>query len=150
MVVDFVLKRSRSVRVASLSRKGPWKPENLRSEFKTLVRWAKKGRVRTGRWIFLHSADDRFVACLEVVGAVQPEGRIRMRTLPTTMVASVAFDPEEVSPRIVYHGLNDWLRWRKRDKKIRRGGSSREVYSGDPWTDPKAWAHCEVQFAVRT
>jgi DNA gyrase inhibitor GyrI len=150
MVVDFELKKSPKYRVASLNRKGPRKPDHLRAEFRTLVAWAKKGRVRTGRWIFVHGADDHFLACLEVLGAARPEGPIRMRTLAATMVASVTFDPDQVSPRIVYHGLNDWLRWRRREKKIRRVGSSREVYSGDPWTNPRAWARCEVQFIVRT
>ena len=40
-------------------------------------------------------------------------------------------------------------RWRRKDKEIRRVLSSREVYSGNPWTDPKAWAKTEVQFLVR-
>ncbi|HEV2519007.1 MAG TPA: GyrI-like domain-containing protein [Thermoplasmata archaeon] len=149
MVVDFVLKASPRYRVACLSRQGPWKPDNLRAEFRQLVAWAAKGRIRTGHWIFVSGPSDRWTACLEVFGTAPRHGGIRMRTLPKATVASVTFDPEAISARVIYHGLRDWLHWRKVEKKIRSVASSREVYTGDPWKDPKAWAHCEVQFVVR-
>ncbi|MCI4349403.1 MAG: hypothetical protein L3J93_04210 [Thermoplasmata archaeon] len=149
MVVEFKLKRSAGGRFATLSRAGGWKEDNLRSEFRTLVRWANENRLRTGRWMFLHPSERRWTAALEIRGTANPSGAIRLRTLPAESVASVVFDPAVVSPGIVYHGLNDWLRWRKKDKTIRRVVTSREVYSGDPWTKPAAWAHADVQYVVR-
>ena len=149
MVVDFELRRAPSYRVAAIGRVGPWKEDNLRAEFRTLVAWAKKEGVRTGRWIFAHRIDDRWEACLEVRGRAKPAGRIRLKTLPATYVARCVFDPDAVADRVIYHGLSDWTRWRRRDQEIRSVGGSREVYSGDPWTDARAWAHCEVQFLVR-
>lgn len=149
MVVDFELKRAPSFRVASIVRVGPWKEDNLRTEFGELVRWAKRQKLRTGRWIFLERSDDRWESCLEYRGRAIAEGRIRLKTLPATSVASVTFDPDRVSPRVIYHGLRDWTRWRKKDRTIKAVTTVREVYSGDPWKDRSAWAHCEVQFLVR-
>ncbi len=149
MVVDFVLKRVRGYRVGSITRIGAWKEDNLRSEFRELTRWARRQGVRTGDWIFLGRDHHRWEACLEIKGAARPEGRVRLKTLPATDVAAVVFDPEQLSSRVVYHGLHDWTRWRRKDRQIRAVTSTREVYSGDPWNDKKAWAHCEVQFLVR-
>jgi DNA gyrase inhibitor GyrI len=149
MVVDFSIKRAPSFRVASIVRVGPWKEDNLRTEFGELVRWAKRQGIRTRRWIFLERGNDRWEACLEFAGRAVPDGRIRLKTLPATSVASVTFDPDKISPRIVYHGLSDWTRWRKKDHTIKSVSSVREVYTGDPWKDRSAWAHCEVQFVVR-
>ncbi|MFZ0698615.1 MAG: hypothetical protein WAN74_00220 [Thermoplasmata archaeon] len=59
------------------------------------------------------------------------------------------FDPEEIAPRVVYHGLVDWLRSRRKEGKVGPVLATREVYTGDPWTDEKAWARTEVQFVVR-
>ncbi len=78
-----------------------------------------------------------------------PRGAVHLRTLPATRVASVVFDPEVVSPAVVYHGLTDWLRWRKKDKKIQRVVSYREVYRGNPWKDKSAYSRTDVQFVVR-
>jgi effector-binding domain-containing protein len=149
MVVDFELARAPKYRVASITRKGPWKNDNLRAEFAELTKWAAKRKVKTGKWIFREPADRVWEACLELKGRAEAEGRIKVKTLRAAHVAHCVFDPEEVSPRVVYHGLNDWLRWQKKDGKITGVGSSREVYAGDPWKDKKAWAHAEVQFVVR-
>lgn len=149
MVVEFALKRAPSYRVASIVRVGPWKEDNLRTEFGELTRWAKKANVPTGHWIFCERGGNRWEACLELKGPAKAEGRIRLKTLPATVVASVVFDPDQVSPSVVYHGLNDWTRWRKKDGKIKSVTASREVYAGDPWTNKKAWAACEVQFTVK-
>jgi hypothetical protein len=62
----------------------------------------------------------------------------------------VRFDPTVVSPRVVYHGLSDWLRWQRKEKKIRSVVSYREIYEGNPWKDKRAWSRTEVQFVVRT
>jgi hypothetical protein len=64
-------------------------------------------------------------------------------------VARAVYDPEIIEPRVVYHGLSDFLRWRKKDHEIRSVGGYREVYSGDPWKDTRAYAHTEVQVGVR-
>ena len=61
----------------------------------------------------------------------------------------MVFDPEVVEPRVVYHGLSDFLRWRKKSGEIRSVGDYREVYQGDPWKDRRAYAHTEVQYVVR-
>jgi effector-binding domain-containing protein len=149
MTVDFGFKRAPSYRVATLSRKGGWDEKKLRGQFKTLAEWAKKKHMRTGRWMFFEPNERTFVAGIEVKGKAKGSGRIRLRTLPAATVASVMFNPDDVSPRVIYHGLSDWLRWRKKDKEIKRVLSSREVYTGDPWSGPKVWARTEVQFVVK-
>jgi DNA gyrase inhibitor GyrI len=150
MYVDFVMRRAPKYRVAGIVYKGPWKENHLRAEFKDLTNWAKKNKVRTGKWIFRElPGKNRWEACLELKGKAKRSGRIRIRTLPATSVASVTFDPEAVSPRVVYHGLSDFLRWRKKDHTIKGVGTSREVYEGDPWTNPKAWSRATVEYTVR-
>lgn len=149
MYVDFAIKKEPRRRVAAIVRVGPWKEDNLRSEFRELTRWAAKHRLKTGKWIFYERDRHRWEACLEVRGTAATEGRIRLKTLPATHVAFIRFDPDQLSPSVAYHGLSDWTRWRKKDKAIRGVTAVREVYSGDPWTDKKAWANCEVQFVVR-
>jgi hypothetical protein len=151
MWTDFALKKVPSYRVAYVVRIGPWKEDNLRTEFGELSRWARKHRVRTGHWIFVDARPDhhRWEACLEVKSPAKAEGRIRLKTLPPTWVARVIFDPDVVSSRLVYHGLMDWTHWRRKYKEIRTVSGVREVYRGDPWKEKKAWANCEVQFTVR-
>lgn len=149
MTVDFGFKRAPSYRLATLSRTGGWDEKKLRGQFRALVDWAKKKRLRTGRWFFLEPNYRTFIAGIEVKGNVKGGGRIRMRTLPASTVAYVVFDPEELSPRVVYHGLTDWLRWRKKEKEIKSVGASRELYTGDPWASATAWAKTEVQFVVK-
>jgi hypothetical protein len=145
--VDFAVGRVRSVRVASIVRVGPWKVDNLRTEFGELVRWAQRVGVRTGRWIFIERGHHRWEACLEVAGRAAADGRIRLRTLPAARVARVVFDPEKISSRIVYHGLRDWVRTRGGSRRG-KGAEIREVYSADPWKSAAAWARCEVQFLL--
>lgn len=149
MVVDFAWKNAPSYRVATIVRVGPWKEDNLRPEFQELVRWAAGQRVRTGKWIFFERSHHRWEACLEVSGRCREEGRVRLKTLPRARAASIVFDPEEVSSRIVYHALIDWTRQRKRDRTIKEVTEIREIYPGDPWKDATAWSRCEVQFLVR-
>ena len=149
MTVDFGLKKAPRMNVASIVRIGSWKPDNLRTEFRELTRWAERRRIRTGRWIFIERDPHRWEACLEIARPAAPDGRIRLRNLPASPVAYVVFDPDQVSSRIVYHGLNDWVRWRKREGQIRHVGPVREVYSADPWSNPEAWKRCEVQFLLR-
>jgi DNA gyrase inhibitor GyrI len=149
MTVDFEFAKAPAYHVAALRHKGRWTENVCRPEFAKLVKWAKANHLKTGKWIFRESAEGSFEACLEIRGHAKASGGIRLRTFPATAVARVEFDPDVVSPRVVYHGLNDWLRWRKKEKEIRSVVSSREVYSGDPWADKKAWKNTTVEFVVR-
>jgi hypothetical protein len=149
MTVDFTLKRAPSYRIASLARTGAWDEKKLRGQYKALIEWAKKLHLRTGRWLFLEPNERTFVAAVEVRGKAKGTGRIRLRTHPAATVASVTFDPDVVSPRVVYHGLNDWLKWQKKEKSIKSVGLYREVYSGDPWSGPKVWSKTEIQVVVK-
>src|SRR3989442_15321964 len=118
MVVDFEVTRSPSYTVASILKVGPYREDNLRSEFGELVSWAKQHRLRTGKWImYEHDGPNsrrpgnqrRWEACLEIRGKAQAEGRIRIKELPAQTVAHVVFNPNVVSSRIIYHGLGDWI-----------------------------------------
>lgn len=149
MTVDFSFQKAGAMRVVTTSWKGAWNEARIRREFETLAKWAGTRRLRTARWVFLEPSPRRWTVAIEVRGRPQGGGRVRVRTLPAGRVAAVTFDPEVISPRVVYHGLNDWLRWRKRDKEITAVGASREIYAGNPWKDPKAWARTQVQFLVR-
>ncbi|MGC2033945.1 MAG: GyrI-like domain-containing protein [Thermoplasmata archaeon] len=149
MVVDFAFKRSPAFRVVSVRWNGPWKESKIRSELEQLARWAAQKHYRTGRWFFFEPGSKRFEVCIEVKGKARGEGRIHTRTLPASRIASVTFDPDVVSPRVVYHGVTDWLRWRRKEKEIKGVGAYREVYQGNPWTDRKAWSHTEIQVVVR-
>jgi len=149
MTVDFVLKKVPAIRLATIRWKGPYNEGQIRKRFEEVQKWAVARRLRTGRWVFREPGTRTWDTGIEVFGKARSAGRVRVRTVPATTVASVSFDPDVVSPRLVYHGLSDWLRWRKKAREIRSVVSTREVYPGNPWKDPKAWAHTEVQFVVR-
>lgn len=149
MVVGFSIEKSPSYRVASVTYRGAWREDRLRASFREIAAWAKKHRVATGHWILLEGAERGWTACIEIKGSAKASGKVRIRTLPAATVASSRFDPEVVAPYVIYHGLMDWLRWRRKEGKIRRVLSSREIYLDDPWTNPKAWARTEVQFVVK-
>jgi effector-binding domain-containing protein len=149
MTVDFGYKRVPSYRVATLSRTGAWNEKKLRGQFNTLVQWAKKNHLRTGHWFFFEPDNKTFIAGVEVRGRAKGSGSIRVRTLPASTVARVTFNPDVVSPRVVYHGINDWLRSEKKEKAIKRAVSYREFYTGDPWSGPRVWANTEIQVVVK-
>jgi effector-binding domain-containing protein len=149
MTVDFGYKRMPSFKVATLSRTGAWSESKLRAQFKALTDWAKKSHVRVGRWLFFEPDFHTFIAGIEVKGSAKGRGAIRLRTVPASTVASVVFDPDEVSPRVIYHGITDWLRSQKKEKSIKRALTYREVYSADPWSDPRAWRKTEIQVVVK-
>ncbi|HZY91425.1 MAG TPA: GyrI-like domain-containing protein [Thermoplasmata archaeon] len=149
MTVDFAFKKAPAMRVATVSWKGAWNEGRIRKEFEGLARWVRAHKVRTGKWVFMEPGEAAWTVAIELRGNAKGDGKVRIRTLSASRVAAVAFDPKLVSPRVVYHGLSDWLRWRKKDGDIKRVLSSREVYSGNPWKDAAAWAHTEVQFVVR-
>ncbi len=148
MTVDFSYAKSPALRLATVTWKGPWNEAKIRAQFRRVEKWASRQKLKVGRWVFLEPAARTWTVGLEVRGAARSSGGIRLRTLRRADVARVVFDPDVVSPRVVYHGLNDWLKWQRKEKKVRRVGASRELYSGDPWRDAKAWAHTEVQYVV--
>ena len=150
MTVDFVLKRTPGLRVASIRWTGSYSEAEIRKRFAAVEKWAKAHHLRTGRWVFREPRERQWSVGIEVRGAARSEGRVRVRSFPACTVASVTFDPEVVSPQVVYHGLMDWLRWRRKEKKVKSVVSTREIYLGNPWTDARAWSKTEVQFVVRT
>jgi hypothetical protein len=149
MVVDFEIGKASGFRAATVAWKAPWNEKRIRKEFDAIDRWLKSRKAKTGRWYFIEKGSDRFRVAIEVRSKVDGTARIRIRKFAPTAVVRVAFDPDELSPRIVYHGLNDFLRWRRKDKTIRSVGDYREVYDGNPWTDPKVWAGMRVEALVR-
>jgi DNA gyrase inhibitor GyrI len=149
VVVDFRLKRAPSYRVASIAWKGPWNERRIRDQFGRVESWAKRSGLRTGKWFFREPGSRRWEVSIEVRGAAHSDGPIRVRTFPAATVASVVFDPDQISPSVVYHGVTDWLRWRKKDKTIRSVGAYREVYDGDPWRKRAAWSRTDIQVVVR-
>ena len=150
MTVDFRFAKAPEMRLATVSWTGPWNERRIQKEFEGVAAWAAAKKLRVGKWVFMESPSmKKWTVGIEVKGGTRGDGKVRLRTLPAASVASVTFDPDVVSPRVVYHGLSDWLRWRRKDKEVKRVVSSRELYSGNPWKDSKAWAHTEVQFVVR-
>ncbi len=79
----------------------------------------------------------------------QAQRRDRLKEFPDQLVASVTFDPEKVSPRVVYYGLDGWLDQRSKDHEYKSTGRPREVYRGDPWRSAGAWANVEIQVPVK-
>jgi effector-binding domain-containing protein len=149
MTVDFVIKRTPAYRVASIAWKGPWSDAGIRRKFKEVVDWAHRHDLQTGRWIFREPAERSFEVAVEVAGKAKSDRKVRIRTYSARTVGSVVYDPEVVAPRVIYHALTDWLRWQRKEGKIRSTGDYREVYEGDPWTNAKAYARTEIQIAVR-
>jgi len=154
MTVDIKVKQSPSCTVASLIHYGPHGPNMFRTEFNQLVKWAKKNKLRTGKWIMRWIDEPgnkptsrvRSEACLEIKGNARVEGKIRIKTFPKHIVVSVAFDPAKVSPRLVYSGIYGWLRYSEYEAT---DSPSREVYVGNPWTNARAWANAEIQVPAR-
>lgn len=149
MTVDFVLKKAPSYRIAHLRWTGPWSDRELRKRFELVEKWAKEHGLRTGRWIFREPGERVWDVGIEVRGKARSQGRVRIQTLPAATVASILFDPEVVSPRVVYHGVTDWLRWQRKEKAIRSAGAYRELYEGNPWRVKRAWSRTEIQVVVR-
>lgn len=76
---------------------------------------------------------------------------INLKILPAETVARIKFNPDLVSARLVYHGLEAWLEWRKRygEYERSRAYTSREVYLDDPWQSKAAWQNMEVQVPIK-
>lgn len=159
MVVDFEMRKAPEYRLATRTLRGPWPGDRvLRSEFEKVSDWAKEKGIKTGKWFFREfDADDkqpskrRWEVGVEVRsrGPVRGGKGISMTTLPSVTVAAVTFNPDQISPRVVYHGLTDWLRWREKAGEYKVAGPYREVYLGNPWSSKRAWAHTQVQVPVK-
>jgi effector-binding domain-containing protein len=157
LTVDFAIKRFYGCTVAAIKYVGGWKGDDmLRGEFKVIQTWAKDKGIKTGRWFFAEldgpevpDSKRRWEASIEVKGKARSKGNIKLRSLPPTTVAFVKFDPDKVSARLVYHGLESWLSWKKKEHRYKEAGTWREVYNGDPWTNTRAWANTEVQVPVK-
>ena len=149
MTVDFAFKKTPSYRVASIVWKGKWSDASVHTHFLQVQKWAAARKLKTGKWFFREPSEHAFETAIEIKGRAVGGDGVRLKTFPAATVATVLFDPDVISPRIVYHGIYDFLRWRKREHEIRAVGAYREVYDGDPWKDRRAFARTEIQVVVR-
>ncbi len=159
MVVDFVVRKAPEYKVATRILRGTWPGDRaIRSEFEKVLEWAKVKGVRTGKWIFREldgpetpSAKRRWEVDIEVRGKGPVRGGkgVSIKTIPSGTAVTVTFNPDAVAARLVYHGLADWLSWRKKEKEYREAGPSRGVYIGNPWSSKRAWAHTQVQVPLK-
>ncbi|HEV2119505.1 MAG TPA: GyrI-like domain-containing protein [Candidatus Bathyarchaeia archaeon] len=162
MVVDIVLKREPAHNVVSKTYTGPYTGDNmLRPEFDYLSKWLDSKDARTGKWFRIEldkyevgapsNVQRQWWACIEL--KQKPRSKtpsdIEVKTLPSLHVASVTFDPKQFSDRLVYHGLECWLDWRTKFGEYEEAGPTREIYTGNPWTDKKAQKHIELQVPIR-
>jgi DNA gyrase inhibitor GyrI len=148
MPIEFELTKEPAYRIAFVAWSGPWSDAKIRRQFESVAKWAKANRLRTGAWVFREPGDRRWETGIQVFGKARAGGGVRLKTLPASRVARIVFDPQVLSTGVAWHGLNDWVKWRKREKKIRAVRSYREVYRGNPWTDRKAWSRTEMQLVV--
>ncbi|HUK27864.1 MAG TPA: GyrI-like domain-containing protein [Candidatus Acidoferrales bacterium] len=155
MKVDFTVKNAPSYKVAYILRYGPYAGQDTwRSELTQIERWAKRNRIRTGKWIVYFidkwtaksQKKRRSIAAIEIKGKGKPQAKIRLMKIPRQKVVSVTFDPNNISADLVYLGIEGWL---EESRTYTQTTRSREVYNGNPWTNPNAWANCEVQVPIR-
>ena len=96
-------------------------------------------------WKKVPDKQRRSMACLEIKGKAGPEGNVQIMTIPRQKVVSLTFDPDKTSADVVYYALESWLEY----CPYKQAARSREVYNGSPWTNPRAWANCEVQVPLK-
>ncbi len=158
MTVDFSMRKTPEYRIATRTLAGRWPGDKaLGAEFQAIVAWAKKHGVKTGKWFFREFGEDetpeaewKWEMGIEVKGpGVKGGDGVTLKTLPATTVAAVTFDPDAVSPRVIYHGMADWLRAREKAGEYKEAGPYREVYLGDPWGSKRAWSSTQIQVPVR-
>ena len=159
MTVEFVVSNAPAHRVVTKTLVGDWPGDRkLRSEFESVASWARRSGLKTGSWFF-RELDDwdtpvkkrRWEVGVEIRTrkSLRREDGLSIKTLPRTKIVTVTFDPDEVSPELVYFGLEGWLWWQRKSKKFRRNGPSREVYRGNPWKSEGAWSHTQLQVPVK-
>jgi len=160
MVVDFAIRKSPEYRIAERTLVGKWPGDKaILAEFVKVQAWAKEKKLRTGKWFFLESGDEdmspnsklRIEMGIEIRGKAKVRGGkgVKLKALPASSIATVTFDPDAVSPRVIYHGINDWLRHLEKTRKYKELGPYREVYPGNPWSSKRAWAHTQIQVPVK-
>jgi effector-binding domain-containing protein len=154
MKAEIKVVRAPSYTVAYMIRVGPYTGQNMwRSELSQLDRWAKKRRLRTGKWIMYFidrwgekpAKQRRSVAAVQLKSNARAEGKVKIMRIPSQKVASVTFNHDKVSEELVYYGLESWLD----AGSYKQAGTSRELYDGSPWANPRAWANCEVQVPLK-
>lgn len=152
MTVDFKVKKAPAYRVACITESGTYSDRAIRASFAKVAKWAAERKLKTGKWMFIETYGKgdsiKWNACIEVSGRAAPENGIAVKTMKSHDVVSVSFNPDEVSARVVYHAISDWVRWRRKDGTIKRTGNFREIYPGDPWKSAQAWQSMEVQLLV--
>jgi DNA gyrase inhibitor GyrI len=152
MVVDFRIKRAPGYTVACITSEGAYSDRAIRASFEKVEKWILSRKLRAGKWIFTERAEDedriKWDACIELKGKARGSAGVSVRTLKPSDVVSVKFNPDQVSSSIIYHAINDWIRWRKKDGTIARTGHYREIYEGNPWTNKEAWQNMEVQLLI--
>ena len=158
MVVDFQIRKAPEYRVATRTLAGKWPGDKaLRAEFEEVQAWAKEQGLRTGRWFFREFGSDdtpdeewRWEVGVEIrgKGTVRGGRGVVIKTLPASAVATITFDPDKISPRVIYHGITDWLRAREKAGEYKEAGPYREVYLTNPWSSKRAWANTQVQVPV--
>lgn len=154
MIVDIKVKQVPSYTVAALTHYGPHGPNMFRKEYDYLVKWARRKKVRTGKWIMRWLDEPgrkpakkiRSEACLEIKGRAKIEGKVRIKKFPKHTVVSVTFDPNKVSTRLVYSGIYGWIRYSDYEATE---SPPREVYIANPWTNSRAWSNAEIQVPVK-
>jgi hypothetical protein len=159
VTVDFAVWNAPAYRLATKTMMGEWPGDRkIRAEFESVASWVRKRGLKIGRWIFreldgpdVPSKRRRWEVGVEIRGRkpVKGGGGVSIKLLPKTKVVSVTFDPDKVSPELVYHGLEGWLSWRKKYKEFRQSGLYREVYRGNPWKSKGAWGRTQVQVPIK-
>jgi hypothetical protein len=158
MVVDFVIRKAPGMKLAVRTIKGKWPGDKgLRTEFEAVYGWAKGKGLRTGKWVMWETGDWDKPASMKFMAAVELRTKnpvrggkgMSVKSFPAVTVASVTFDPDVVSPRVIYHGLSDFLRSSRKEGKYREAGPYMEVYGANPWSSKRAWAHTQIAVPVR-
>lgn len=140
--------------------KGPYSGDRMmRPYFLKLKKWINEEGLKSGVWIFRTLSEDEaeedemiFEASIEIIGSKRklvPPKDVRIQEIVAGPVACVKFDPTLIADRVIYHGLESWLEWRKKCGEYERNGPDREVYQDDPWSSSKAWKHLEIQVPVK-
>jgi hypothetical protein len=159
MVVDFELRKVPEYKLATRTLKGPWPGDRaLHSEYEKVLEWTKEKGMNTGKWFFREFADDdippakrRWEVGIQVLGKGPIRGGkgVSVVKLPPCTAATVTFNPDQISTRVIYHGMADWLRLREKAGEYKESGKYREVYVGNPWNNRRAWAQTQVQVPVK-
>jgi hypothetical protein len=148
MVPRFSFRSVPGFKVISVRWRGPHDDKRIRSEFERLAQWARTRDLRTGRWIFQEPGRRRWEVSLEVKGRTKGSGPVRVRTVSPSRVLRVTFDPEKVDMDALWKAAVGRIRHLRQRGTVGRAGVYREVYRGNPWTSPRAWARTNAQIIL--